>query len=105
MKEISPADLKARMASATPPEVLDVREHWEWQRAHIAGTRHIPMGEVPEHVKELARERDLVVFCHHGGRSRQIVLYLEQQGFDRAINLRGGIDAWSREVDSSVPQY
>jgi rhodanese-related sulfurtransferase len=105
MKEISPAELKARMGSATPPEVLDVREQWEWQRAHIAGTRHIPMGEVPEHVKELPRERDVVVFCHHGGRSRQIVLYLEQQGFDRAINLRGGIDAWSREVDPSVPQY
>jgi rhodanese-related sulfurtransferase len=105
MKEIGPAELKTRLASATPPVVLDVREQWEWQRAHIAGARHIPMGEVPEHKSELDRERDLVVFCHHGGRSRQIVLYLEQQGFDRVINLRGGIDAWSREVDPSVPQY
>jgi rhodanese-related sulfurtransferase len=105
MKEIGPSELKERLASPTPPLVLDVREQWEWQRAHMAEARLLPMGQVPEHLDELERNRDIVVFCHHGGRSRQIVLFLEQHGFDRAINLRGGIDAWSREVDPSVPQY
>jgi rhodanese-related sulfurtransferase len=105
MKEISVSELKARLESAAPPVLLDVREEWEWKRAHVEAARLLPMGQVPEHLADLDRGRDLVVMCHHGGRSRQIVLFLEQQGFDRAINLRGGIDAWSREIDPSVPSY
>jgi rhodanese-related sulfurtransferase len=105
MKEISTLELKAMLDAPSPPAVLDVREDWEWQRAHIDAARHMPMGQVPDRLSELDRGRDLVVMCHHGGRSRQIVLFLEQQGFDRASSLRGGIDAWSREVDPSVPTY
>jgi rhodanese-related sulfurtransferase len=105
MKEISTLQLKAMLEAASPPAVLDVREDWEWQRAHLDGARHLPMSQVPGRLSEIDRERDLVVMCHHGGRSRQIVLFLEQQGFDRVLNLRGGIDAWSREVDPSVPTY
>ena len=105
MKEITTVQLKAMLESPMPPLVLDVREEWEWQRAHVDAARLLPMASVPDHLDELDRGRDLVVMCHHGGRSRQIVLFLEQQGYDRAINLRGGIDAWSREVDPSVPLY
>jgi len=105
MKEISAVQLKTMLESQSPPVVLDVREEWEWQRAHVDAARLMPMGDVPAHLDELDRSRGLVVMCHHGGRSRQIVLFLEQQGYDRAINLRGGIDAWSREVDPAVPQY
>jgi rhodanese-related sulfurtransferase len=105
MKEISAVELKTMLESPSPPLVLDVREEWEWQRAHVGAARLMPMGDVPAHLDELDRGRDLVVMCHHGGRSRQIVLFLEQQGYERAINLRGGIDAWSREVDPAVPLY
>ena len=89
----------------SPPALLDVREDWEWRRAHIDAARHMPMGQVPDRLSELDRSHDLVVMCHHGGRSRQIVLFLEQQGFDRVSSLRGGIDAWSREIDPSVATY
>jgi rhodanese-related sulfurtransferase len=105
MKEISTLELKAMLDAPSPPALLDVREDWEWKRAHIDAARHLPMAQVPDCLLELDRERDLVVMCHHGGRSRQVVLFLEQQGFVRASSLRGGIDAWSREVDPSVPTY
>lgn len=105
MKEISVLELEAMLAAPSPPALLDVREDWEWQRAHVDAARHVPMGQVPDRLPELDRKRELVVMCHHGGRSRQIVLYLEQQGFDRVSSLRGGIDAWSREIDPSVPTY
>jgi rhodanese-related sulfurtransferase len=105
MKEISTLQLKEMLESASPPALLDVREDWEWQRAHLEAARHVPMSQVPGRLSEIDRERDVVVMCHHGGRSRQIVLFLGQQGFDRVMNLRGGIDAWSREVDPSVPTY
>jgi rhodanese-related sulfurtransferase len=105
MKEISVLELKARLEAPSPPALLDVREDWEWQRARLDVARHVPMGQVPDCLAELDRGRDLVVMCHHGGRSRQIVLFLEQHGFDRAFSLRGGIDAWSREVDPGVPTY
>ena len=103
--EISAVDLKARLESQTPPVLLDVRERWEWDLAHLAAARLVPMDEISDRLSELNPARDLVVMCHHGGRSRQIASFLQQQGFDRVINLAGGIDAWSREVDPSVPQY
>jgi len=63
------------------------------------------MREIPERLAELDREREIVVFCHHGSRSAMVVRFLRGQGFDRAINMAGGIDAWSTEVDPGVPRY
>jgi rhodanese-related sulfurtransferase len=103
--EISAGELKARLESPSPPLVLDVRETWEWQLARLEGARLVPMGEVPARLHELDPAQDLVVMCHHGNRSRQVASYLRQQGFDRVHNLRGGIDAWSHEVDPSVARY
>jgi rhodanese-related sulfurtransferase len=85
--------------------VLDVREEWEWQRAHVDAARLMPMGTVPAHLGELDRSRDLVVMCHHGGRSRPDRPVPRAAGLRPGINLRGGIDAWSREVDPPVPLY
>lgn len=84
---------------------LDVREPAEHAIARIEGAVLVPMREVPARLGELAREAEIVVFCHHGGRSAMVVNYLRQQGFSRAINLSGGIDAWSDEVDPGVPRY
>lgn len=85
--------------------LLDVREEWEVNLCAIAGSRHIPMNEVPERVDELPREGALVVVCHHGMRSMQVAQWLRAQGFDNAINLDGGIDQWARLVEPAMATY
>ena len=85
--------------------ILDVREHWEHQRARIEAAVLVPMAEIPHHLDELSRHKKLVVMCHHGVRSRQVCQFLEQQGFSEVYNLTGGINAWSSEVDPNVPSY
>ncbi|MEM9558398.1 MAG: molybdopterin-synthase adenylyltransferase MoeB [Acidobacteriota bacterium] len=85
--------------------LLDVREPFEAEIATIEGALLIPLGELPRRLDELDRESILVVHCHHGGRSAQAVGFLRSQGFDRAVNLGGGIDDWSETIDSNVPRY
>lgn len=104
--EISVGELKSLQDGAQELMVLDVREPWEYETAHIEGSRHIPMGEIPARFnQELDPERHIVVLCHHGVRSMNVTAWLRQQGFDKVQSLRGGIDRWSREVDPSVPLY
>ena len=107
MKQIAPAELAAWLADAGRPAplLLDVREPWEWDTARIEGARLIPMREVPARVGELDRECEVVAICHHGGRSQQVALFLEKNGFSKVHNLAGGVDAWSRTVDPAVPLY
>lgn len=85
--------------------LVDVREPFEWDVAHLAGATLIPLGELRQRVGELPRDRPLLVYCHHGQRSRSAVTMLRAAGFERAYNLTGGIDAWSREVDTSLARY
>ena len=86
--------------------LLDCRENSEVATARIAGTMHIPMREIPARIAELgAKQGRIVIHCHHGGRSQRVTQFLRQQGFDQAQNMAGGIDAWSQEIDSSVPRY
>jgi rhodanese-related sulfurtransferase len=84
---------------------LDVREPAEHAAASIGGAVLIPMREIPGRLGELDRNKEIVVFCHHGSRSAMVVEFLRKQGFGRAINMSGGIDAWSLGVDPSVPRY
>jgi rhodanese-related sulfurtransferase len=105
MKEISVAELKTRRDERLPHVLLDVREPDELAAAAVAGARHIPMAEIPQRLDELPRDVELVVMCHSGGRSARVVRFLEQLGFDNAVNLAGGIDAWSTRIDPSVPSY
>jgi rhodanese-related sulfurtransferase len=86
---------------------LDCREPTEVATAKIGGTTHIPMREVPARLAELApsKAERIVVHCHHGGRSLRVTQFLRQQGFEQAQNMVGGIDAWSLEVDPTVPRY
>jgi rhodanese-related sulfurtransferase len=86
--------------------LIDVREPWEFATAKIEGGVLIPMGEVPGRAhQELDPDEHLVVLCHHGMRSMNVTVWLRNQGFEQAQSLRGGIDAWSAEVDAAVPRY
>jgi rhodanese-related sulfurtransferase len=107
MKHITPAELAAWLADPqrTKPELLDVREAWEFETCSIAGSRHIPMGEIPGRYGEVPAQADLVVICHHGGRSLQVATFLEKNGYARVHNLSGGVDAWANSVDPAMPVY
>ena len=87
------------------PFLLDVREPWEYGICRIEGARLIPMRSIPNSLGELDPQRETVVICHHGIRSRQVALYLEQQGFSNVINMEGGMAAWAREVDPEMAAY
>lgn len=103
--EISPADASTLLKTSAA-RLIDVREPWEFATAQIEGSVLIPMGEVPARAhQELDPEELLVVLCHHGMRSMNVTVWLRNQGFERVQSLRGGIDAWSAEVDPTVPRY
>jgi rhodanese-related sulfurtransferase len=101
---ITPGELKARLDAGERPELLDVREPWEFDLARIEGSRLIPMGELPERVAELDPAAETVVICHHGNRSAYVARALGQVGFAKALNLEGGLDAYA-DVDESLPRY
>ncbi len=107
MRQLTAPQLQSMLTSADEqkPLLLDVREPWEWQLAHIEGAQHLPMGMIPASVDRIDRTHPTVVICHHGMRSLQVIAFLQRQGFDNLHNLQGGIDAWSREVDSRVVLY
>ncbi len=103
--EISPADAAAllREHKARP---IDVREPWEFATAHIEGSLLMPMGDLPARAhQELDPDEHLVVLCHHGQRSLNVTAWLRNQGFEQVQSLRGGIEAWSAEVDQAVARY
>jgi rhodanese-related sulfurtransferase len=104
--EITPEEVKAKLDQGEPFTLLDVREPWEFETAHMARAKLIPMGDIPSRGnQELDPEDHIVVVCHHGVRSMNVTAWLRQQGFEKAQSMRGGIDAWSRRVDGTVPTY
>ncbi|MGH8453988.1 MAG: rhodanese-like domain-containing protein [Nevskiales bacterium] len=104
MQQISPQALQ-QLLSMTRPIVVDVREDWEYAQAHLPGSLHIPMGQIPARFGELDAAQPVVLVCHHGMRSLQAGQFLEKKGFAQVSNLAGGIDAWAEQVDSSMPRY
>ncbi len=108
VQELTPAEFCARWPAAERRSgvvLLDVREHVELEIAAVADALHIPMREIPSRLVELDRALPLVVMCHTGGRSRRVAEFLLGNGFSKVFNLRGGIDAWSTEIDPRVPRY
>jgi rhodanese-related sulfurtransferase len=103
--KIDPITLKARLERGESVLVLDVREPFEIALAPFPGATHIPMGDIPSRLTELDPDQETVVVCHHGVRSAQVAMYLAQMGFERVLNLSGGIDAWSEDADPSTPRY
>jgi rhodanese-related sulfurtransferase len=103
--EISSTDTAALLKDGKV-RLIDVREPWEFATAKIDGSVLIPMGDVPARAhQELDPDERLVVVCHHGSRSLNVTVWLRNQGFENAQSLRGGIEAWSAEVDPKVPRY
>jgi sulfur-carrier protein adenylyltransferase/sulfurtransferase len=103
--EITAEETKAKLDRGDDFVILDVREPHEVQICRIPGSVVIPLGDLPKRVGELDSGRDLVVHCKSGARSAKAVTLLRQQGFDRAVNLKGGILAWIDKVDPSQPKY
>ncbi len=97
--------LSARLAAGDAPVLLDVREQWEFDIAALPDAKLVPLGTLQQATPTLDRTADYVVYCHHGGRSAMAAQWLRAQGFTRVANLEGGIDAWSLEVDATVPRY
>ena len=103
--EISAAEAAALVAAGNA-RLIDVREPWEFATTRIEGSVAIPMGDVPSRAHaELDPDERLVVLCHHGMRSMNVTAWLRNQGYEQVQSLRGGIDAWSAEVDPAVARY
>jgi len=105
--QLSPQALQEWLADGArqAPVLLDVRENWESQICSIQGSKIIPMGTIPNDLEMLDRDADTVVICHHGGRSMQVALFLERNGFSKLYNLSGGVDAWARQIDPTMAVY
>jgi rhodanese-related sulfurtransferase len=105
--EISAAEVKALLDAGEPFQLVDCREPLEAEYASIEQAQLIPMSELAERLEELQpfQQSRFVVHCHLGGRSLQVAHWLRQQGFTRAQSMAGGIEAWSLEVDRSIPRY
>ena len=104
MRELTPQAVAA-LRDTTEIQIIDVREPWEYELCHIEGTLHIPLGQIPARLAELASDRPLIVLCHHGMRSLQVAHYLLSQGYQDVTNLSGGIDAWARDIDPALALY
>ena len=102
---MTPSEFVRRRESGELWTLLDVREAWEIDIARTEQTTDIPMAEIPARMAELDASQPVAVLCHSGGRSAQVANFLSQNGFDHVANIAGGINAWSLEVDDSIPQY
>jgi adenylyltransferase/sulfurtransferase len=105
VRELPPRDLAVRLQQRGDVQLIDVREPYEWRIGRIDGAELMPLGGIYAWAATLDPQREIVLYCHHGQRSRAAADFLCAQGFTRVSNLTGGIERWSTEVDSSVPKY
>ncbi|MDT4952764.1 MAG: sulfur-carrier protein adenylyltransferase/sulfurtransferase [Acidobacteriota bacterium] len=106
MQEITASELKQRLDSGDDIQIIDVREPAEVAVARIPNSTHIPLGQVLNRMSEIDPARETVVHCKMGGRSAKAIEALTRAGFEGKLsNLKGGITAWSNDVDPSVPKY
>ena len=105
VEHCTPAEIVALLAGETPPLILDVREPWEYELAHLEGSTLVPLATLPERANALDPHQSYALLCHHGMRSEMAANWLAQHGFTKLINIDGGIDAWSVEVNPAIPRY
>ncbi|MCZ7539764.1 MAG: molybdopterin-synthase adenylyltransferase MoeB [Anaerolineae bacterium] len=105
VRSLTPRQVQERMASGEPPILLDIREPYELLLSRLENALHIPLSQMDARWREIPDDRPVVVLCHHGIRSVRLIRRLQAQGHANLINLEGGIDAWSRQVNASIPRY
>ncbi len=105
MQSITPEQLKQLIDNSNSPELIDIREPWEYETCRIDSSTNLPMSGIVNSHEKLDKKAKNVVICHHGARSLQVTSYLESIGFENVINLEGGIDLWAKTIDPSMPQY
>ena len=111
MREFNAQQLKAYLETCQSqsdnqqPLLLDVRQPWEYDVCKIDDSLLVPMSQIPAKVESLDLDRETIVICHHGIRSRSVGRYLEQNGFNNIINLSGGVDQWAKTVDQTMATY
>ena len=105
--EISPRDLAARLEAGDDLQIIDVREPHEWDIANLGsrGAVLIPQNQILEHLGELDTAREIVVMCRTGVRSANVIELLQGHGYQKLLNLQGGINAWATAVDPTLPTY
>ena len=103
--DFSPAEFIAQRVADETWQLVDVREDWEVEIVSVPQSIKIRMSEIPSRHTELNADKPVAVLCHSGGRSAKVAEFLASQGFSRVANIAGGIDAWAREVDNSLPRY
>ena len=105
MQSMTVMQLAVHLEHSTPL-LIDVREPWEFEICHIEQSINIPMSQIPTRFQQIDTTVDeIIVICHHGVRSLQVIQFLQQQAIENLINLEGGVDAWAREVDPEMPLY
>ena len=106
INQISVEELKRKLDAKESFRLIDVREESEYEIAHIEGAVLLPLSELSRKgIQELKPDEELVLHCHHGGRSQRACEFLKTEGFKSVSNLAGGIDAWSQKIDPKVPRY
>ncbi len=105
MQTILPEELKKRLDAGEKPILLDVREPWEFSICKIEGSVNISMSEPEKLINELNANDEIIAICHHGMRSFQVCNYLKNNGFNKVLNLDGGIDSWAKTIDTDMAQY
>jgi len=105
VRGISASALNEKLVSGAPWPLIDVREPYEFDICQLPQASLIPMSRINQQLERIPRDKPVVVYCHHGVRSAQVIRFLQQQGFTNLYNLNGGIDAWAREVDEAMERY
>lgn len=105
LPDLDPLALAERLATDEPLLLLDIREQYEWEICRLPGALHVPMSELPGRLATLDSGREMLVYCHHGVRSRMATAWLRNEGYERVRDLLGGIEAWAREVDPEMSRY
>ncbi|GAA8964858.1 rhodanese-like domain-containing protein [Helicobacter pylori] len=103
--QLTPQQVQDGLQKQPAPLLLDVREEDEVRLCALPGSLHIPMNLIPLRHNELPDDIPIIVYCHHGIRSLNVARYLAHVGFENVANLQGGIDAWARQIDPSMPRY
>lgn len=104
-KNLGPQEIKEILDNKNGTRLIDVREEWEHKIARIENSELMPTSIFLQFVDKLNPDDELIIYCHTGVRSASVCEFLAGKGFKNLINLKGGIEAWSKEIDHSVPRY